>query len=138
VAASTLEDGGNSIVKRFALCSVFCFAVCLFAQAPGQYSGTWKSSATGSGGKLMLSFTETALGAASFSYQDQNVKSKPVSLKKDSDHVDLVFEYSLDGNPLRSRMQGTVSQTAIKGKYQSTTADGSPVDEGTWEVTQQQ
>jgi len=118
------------------LFSTAALFTCLLAQAPGGYSGSWTSNATGGAGKLTLSFTNEALSSATFSFQDQDVITKPISFKKDIDQVEFVFEYTLDGNVLRSRMQGTTSPAAIKGKYKSTTADGvTPVDEGTWEVT---
>ncbi len=118
--------------------ALFTIAILSFltAQVPGAYTGTWSSAANGGGGKLMLTFDAEALSSASFSLQGQDVKTKPISIKKDGDSVEFVFEYTLDGNVLRSKMQGTASPLGVKGKYKSTTADGTtPVDEGTWEVT---
>jgi len=120
---------------RLALFSVAIFSI-LIAQVPGAYTGTWNSAANGGSGKLMMTFEGEALGSASFSIQGQEVKTKPISIKKDGGNVEFVFEYTLEGNVLRSRMQGTTSPLGIKGKYKSTTADETtPVDEGTWEVT---
>ncbi len=121
--------------KRLLFCTAGLIG-CLTAQAPGTYAGSWTSRATASAGKLTLAFTAEALDSATFTYQGQDVKTKPISLIKDGDHVEFVFEYTLDGNVLRSTMQGNVTGKAVAGKYKSASADGTtPVDEGTWEVT---
>ncbi len=123
------------MLKRLLFCTIL-FLACLFAQAPGTYTGTWMSRANGGAGKISLAFSASELESATFTFQDQNVKTKPISLTKDGDHVEFVFEYTLDGNVLRSTMQATVTGKALAGKYKSATADGAtPVDEGTWEVT---
>jgi len=118
--------------------SLLSFALLVFAGATGRYTGTWTSDASGSGGKLAITISGTDLTQASFTFQGQDVKTKPISLKIDGDQVEMSFEYDLDGAVLRSRMTGTLTGKTIKGKYKSANADGSsPVDEGTWEVTQQ-
>lgn len=121
--------------RRLLFCAVGLVG-CIVAQAPGSYAGSWMSRANGGAGKLSLAFTTDALDSATFSYEGQDVKTKPISLTKDGDRVEFVFEYTLDGNVLRSTMQGNVTAKAVAGKYKSATADGTtPVDEGTWEVT---
>lgn len=92
--------------------------------------------ANGGGGKLNISIGDDALTSASFSFEGQDVATKAISLKKISDGVEFVFEYSLADNVLRSTMRGTATPAGIKGTYKSATPDGNPVDEGTWEVTQ--
>ncbi|MDQ6678019.1 MAG: hypothetical protein M3Z09_12045 [Acidobacteriota bacterium] len=125
------------MLKRLAVCFL-PLALLVLAGTAGNYTGTWTSDASGSGGKLMLTFSGTDLTQASFSYQGQDVKTKPVSLKIIGNQVDVIFEYDLNGSVLRSRMTGTLTGKTIKGKYQSANPDGSsPVDEGAWEVTQQ-
>jgi hypothetical protein len=114
------------------------FTLCLAAQAPGQYAGTWASASSGSGGKLAISLTESNLASASFTLQGQETKAKPISFRKTDTDIEFVFEYSLEGTTLISKMQGSVAAKTIKGKYKSTTPDGAtPVDEGTWEVALQ-
>ena len=118
--------------------SALTLILCLSAQAPGSYSGTWSSGSSGSSGKLTLVFGEKGLSASSFTIQGQEVKTKPISSKANGDLVEFTFEYDIDGNLLRSRMEGTIDGHSLKGKYQSSPAGGgSPVDEGTWEVKQQ-
>ena len=117
---------------------VSLFTLCGTAQAPGQYAGTWASSSSGSAGKIALAFTGADLTSASFTMQGQDIKAKPISFRKMETECEFVFEYSIDGNVLRSKMLGTVTAKSIKGKYNSTTPDGTtPVDEGTWEATLQ-
>jgi len=115
-----------------AMLSVFAFA-----QALGNYTGTW-TGASGSGGKIKLTFNGEGLQTASFTLQDQEVKAKPGSFKANGQTVTFTFDYEVDGNPLQSRMQGTITGKTLKGKYESVPAGGgAAVDEGTWEVTQQ-
>ncbi len=125
------------MLRKLTLCLV-TLALLVFADSAGSYTGTWTPDSSGGNGKLTLAIGATELTQASFTYQGQDVKAKPISLNADGDQLDFTFEYDLGGTLLRSRMQGTVTGKTIKGKYKSTTAaDGSSVDEGTWEVTQQ-
>ena len=123
------------MLKRVTI-SILALVTLVAAQAPGNYAGTWAGSS--GGGKLTLGFGDGGLTTASFTYQGQDVKSKPISSKADGNIVEFTFEYDLGGTSLRSSMMGTVDGKSIKGKYKSAPAiGGAPVDEGTWEVTQQ-
>ncbi len=123
------------MVKRFVgLAAALLFS--LAAQAPGMYQGTWASGSSGNSGKLSLAFTDSGLAAASFTLEGQEVVTKPISSKPSESGLDFTFEYDVGGTRLRSRMQGKPEGKTLKGKYQSSPAEGgSPVDEGTWEAT---
>ena len=125
-------------MKKRLTVSTLMLAILVWAQAAGDYKGSWASKLSGSTGKLAFTFQDSGLSAASFSIQGQEVKAALLSSKSDGKTTELTFDYDLDGNNLRTKMQGTVTAHALKGTYQTVpAAGGSPVDEGTWEVTRQ-
>lgn len=75
------------------------------------------------------------MAASSFTYQGQEVKTKPVSVKIEGDRVEVVFAYDFGDAKLHSTMTGTLTGDTMKGKYVSQDAGGQAVDEGAWEVT---
>ncbi len=123
------------MVKRILLLLVA--AVGAFAQAAGTYVGTWNSGTAGTG-KLTLNFTGGKLSAATFTIRGTNVDAKPILSKTDKNSYSFTFAFEIDGNPLRSTMTGTLAEGSMKGSYRTQTeSGGEPLDEGTWEVTQQ-
>lgn len=115
------------------------FAALAYADVTGKFAGTWTSAASGNGGDLRLAITPGASGEwtaqSSFTYQGQEVKTEPLSVKVEGDRVEVVFGYDLADAKLHSTMRGVLSGDKITGKYVSQDADGQAVDEGTWAVT---
>ena len=118
---------------------LLAFSTLLYADVTGSFAGTWASGSSGSGGAIHMTFTPSAAGEwqaqSSFTYQGQEVKTSPVSVKITGDQVVVVFEYDIDGAKLHSTMRGTLTGDTVKGKYVSQDAGGQPMDEGTWEAT---
>ena len=130
-----IEPGTLDVVKRILL--LLMAALSVFAQAAGTYTGTWSSGTAGTG-KLTLNFTGGKLSSATFTIRGTNIDAKPVLSKLDKNSYSFTFAFEIDGNPLRSSMIGTLAEGSMKGSYRTQTESrGEPVDEGTWEVTQQ-
>ena len=73
-----------------------------------------------------------------FTYDGQDIKTKVTAVSVEGAKVKVVYEFSLDGNGLESTITGELKGTTLAGEYHTkSTADGSPVDEGTWKGTAQ-
>ncbi len=118
-------------------------AICLFsavalADVAGTYTGKYEGS--NGGGDISLTLTPSDGGhwdgKASFSMSGGEVKCKIISVKVDGDKVEVVYEFDLDGNALRSTIKGTLKGSTMEGTYETkAVADGSGVDSGTWKAT---
>lgn len=119
--------------------SLVVFVSLLAAEAAGKFTGTWTSSSSGSNGALTIALAPGSSGewtaTSSFTYQGQEVKTLPVSVKVTGDQVEVVFSYDLGDAKLHSDMKATLTGDTLKGKYVSMDASGQPVDEGTWQAT---
>jgi hypothetical protein len=118
------------------------FALVLFAGPEGRYAGTWASDGGANSGKVTMTISPIADGTWPtefvFTFQDQPVKPSRVTTKIDQGHVDILCEEELDGYKLKSKFTGTLKDSVMEGKYQTTAAeDGTQVDSGTWKLTQQ-
>jgi hypothetical protein len=124
---------------RLLALSLVAFLGLLYADVTGKFAGTWTSGSSGSGGALQMTFAPAANGdwtaSSSFTYQGQEVKTVPVSVKITADRVEVVFAYDFGDAKLHSTMTGTLASDTIKGKYVSQDAGGAAVDEGSWQAT---
>ncbi|MCU1261656.1 MAG: hypothetical protein JWO80_4541 [Bryobacterales bacterium] len=115
------------------------FAALVYADVTGKFAGTWTSGASGNGGDLQMAISPGASGEwtarSSFTYQGQEVKTEPLSVKIEGDRVEVVFGYDIGDAKLHSTMRGVLSGEKITGRYVSQDAGGQAVDEGTWAVT---
>jgi hypothetical protein len=113
----------------------FATAVLVLAQnIAGAYKGTWSGS-TG-GGDFHLAVKSATIAEVGFVIEGQEVPCKVVSLKVDGSSIDLVYEFDLQGNKLKSAIKGTLKGKTLEGTYKTTASD-QPVDEGTWKTTAQ-
>ncbi len=101
---------------------------------PGTYKGTWTGAA--GGGDFHLTVTAGGKGEIGFSIDGAEVPSKMVSFKIDGTNLTAVYEFDLQGNKLRSAIQGTLKGKVIEGTYK-TTPPGSDeaADQGTWKTS---
>jgi hypothetical protein len=124
---------------RLLAVAVVAFTALLYADVAGKFAGTWTSGANSNSGDLRMSFTGSGSGdyaaQSSFTYQGQEIKTAPVSVKITGDQVEVVFSFDIEGAKLHSTMRGTLTGDKIKGKYVSQDDGGQPVDEGVWEAT---
>lgn len=110
----------------------------LLGAPAGQYVGTWTSDGGANSGKVNVTLSSSGDGELSFSYQDQLIKPKKVTVKVKEDQVEFICDVELEGLRLKSTFTGTADGKSMSGKYQSASADdGSVLDSGTWKVTQQ-
>jgi hypothetical protein len=110
-------------------------AAVVFAQAiSGSYKGTW-AGANG-GGDFHLTVDGGKAASVGFSIEDQEVPCKILSQKVDGSSIEMVYEFDLQGLKMQSAIKGTLKAKSLEGTYK-TTAEGSPVDEGSWKTTAQ-
>lgn len=122
------------------LAAILCAAVVLMAAdaiTAGKYTGKWQGD-SGAGGEFFLSLSGgsgTWKAEVSFTMSDQNVPCKVTALSVDSGKVHVVYTFDLLGNKLESTIDGERTAGKLIGKYRTrSTADGSAVDQGTWEA----
>ena len=107
----------------------------------GTYKGTYSGSA-GASGDIKVALKQASDGAwkseVTFSFGGGEIKTKVTSVSVEGSKVKIVYEFDLDGNSLESTLKGELKGTTLAGDYHTkSTADGSPVDEGTWTGTAQ-
>ncbi len=106
-------------------------AAALAAQSlsAGKYTGDFRLTlAADAAGKLT---PEVSFGLA-----DQDVKCKVTSFTVEGARLHVVYTFDLQGNALESTIDGDLTGKKLAGKYRTKAlADGSAVDEGSWEVT---
>jgi hypothetical protein len=124
-------------MTRIAGCFVL-FTALLFGVSSGQYAGTWTSNGWAGSGKVNLTLNGTEVSGFSFTYRDQLVQPKKVTVKIAESQVEFILELDLNGLQVKTSFQGAIDGKDISGKYVSTILeDGSALDSGTWKVTQQ-
>jgi hypothetical protein len=121
------------------IASLLCSAVWLSAEpiTAGTYKGKWEgASASGAISVTLTSSDGKWTGAASFGMGGEDVKCTVKSVKVDGSKMTMVYTFDLQGNALQSAIEGEMSGNKLSGKYKTTAADGSTIDEGTWTATQ--
>jgi hypothetical protein len=114
-------------------------AVMLLAVAPGKYAGKWEG-ASGSSGDFKLTLTPAAEGKwtaqVTFAFGGQDVSCKVKSVNVDGEQVAVVYNFELQGFELESSIEGKASGNRLAGTFKTRAlADGSTIDEGTWQTT---
>ncbi len=121
---------------------MLCVALTFILFAAG-FAGTYKGSYSGgANGDISVTLKQADDGAwkseVTFTYDGQDIKTKVTAVSVEGAKVKVVYEFSLDGNGLESTITGELKGTTLAGEYHTkSTADGSPVDEGTWKGTAQ-
>lgn len=123
------------------LCLFCAILFAAFAAAPATYVGDWSASDGDASGSLKIVVLEPGPQArceASFTVGDGSaVKPTVKACKVDADRIEADLQYELDGNKLHSKLQGTVKDGVVKGKYQSFSADDQQSSSGIWKATLQ-
>ncbi len=101
----------------------------------GRYAGKWKGDAEGAGD---LRFNLKQEGAkwvleAVFTFEGSDVPTTTKSVEVNGSAVTFVFSWKVQDVPGQSTLTGELSGDTLKGKYETTGADGSST--GTWSVT---
>ncbi len=130
----------NSIRKSEILAILLC-AASLGAQDslhPGIFKGTWKG-ATGDGEVTMTLKPDSQGGLAAevdLIIAGEAVICKVNSVKVDGEHLEMSYDFEVQGAKLRSESKGTLKGATIDGTYKTLAPDaGAEVDQGTWTVT---
>ena len=115
--------------------AIFVFTAMLaFADIAGSFKGTWTGASAG--GDFHLNVKNPSSAEIGFTLEGQEVPGKIVSLKVDGNSIEVVYEFDLQGVKMQSDAKGTLNGKSLEGTY-TTTADGSPVDQGSWKTTLQ-
>lgn len=117
---------------------LFCVWILLAAAAlaaEGEFAGKWSSAETGSGGDLRIVLAGE--GSLTFTFEGQEVRSKveQVRFEKDSGKFTMRYRFQLGDVELVSVAEGTVKDSKIEGRYQTSSPDGGTVDRGTFQGT---
>jgi hypothetical protein len=115
------------------------FSIILLASPAGTYAGKWIGLNAEGDFKIALLQAEKGEWKAevSFTYGDADIKCKMVSVKVEEDKVELVYDFEIANLHARSTVTGEIQGNKMSGKYHTQAADGSDVDQGTWQVTKQ-
>ena len=101
--------------------------------AEGLWSGMWSSSRNSSGGEIRIKLKPEP--EVTFTINDREVKTKIASQKIAEDSFTLDYDFDLSGYHLRSSLTGSIKGSTGEGTYKTKSlADGSQVDEGTFQV----
>ena len=106
----------------------------------GSYSGKW-TGASGTDGDFHLTVAPDGSGGVRaevmFTIGGQEVKCKVTRSKIEGEKiVELAYEFTLGDVKLESAIAGAKKGTSLAGTYRTkTVADGSLVDEGTWQAS---
>lgn len=116
-------------------------ALFAFAIAPGKYQGKWEGS-SGASGDFKLTLASGAGGGWSsevlFSLGGTDVKCQVKSVTVNESKIRVVYTFDLQGTQLESTIEGEQSGEKLGGTYKTrVVADGSAVDEGSWQTTAQ-
>lgn len=101
----------------------------------GRYAGKWKGDVEGAG-DLRLSLTQEGgkwVLDAVFTFEGSDVPTTTKSVEVNGSAVTFVFSWKVQDVPGQSTVTGELSGDTLKGKYETTGADGSST--GTWNVT---
>lgn len=107
--------------------------------AGGKYTGKWEGTSGGAGDfRMTLTPADGDKWSAdvNFTLGGQEVKCAVKSIAVTDGKLRVVYTFDLQGNILESTVEGELKGKKLGGKYKTrATADGSAVDEGTWETT---
>jgi hypothetical protein len=111
----------------------------LFAISAGKYAGRWEG-ASGASGDFRLTLLPASDGKWNadvvFAFGGQDVKCKVKSVNVDGDQIAVVYTFDLQGFELESAIEGKASGDRLAGTYKTRAlADGSVIDEGTWQTS---
>lgn len=102
----------------------------------GQYKGSWKN-AEASSGDLRITFRrdgEAAWAAeATFTYEGTEFPMRMKSIRVEGAKVEILFEWTVDGNVAHSKTEGVLVDDKVQGTYETGGAAGE--SRGTWSVT---
>jgi hypothetical protein len=126
-------------MRILAAVPLLAFALTLnAADLAGTYKGSWTGGAGANGDfRVVLTPGESDAWKAdvTFTFNGDEVKTKIVSVKAEGSKIEIVYDFDLGGNAIRSTVTGTVKGASLEGTYVSkAVADGSPVDEGTFKA----
>ena len=128
-------------VLKFALLCVLVLMAASAADIAGRYTGEWKSNGGGGNGAFRMSLDSGSGGACklevTFAFSGSDVKTSVRECKLNGSKVDATYDFELVGNQLRSHILGEFKGDGIQGTYQTTSTDGSAVDEGVWNASRQ-
>jgi hypothetical protein len=120
---------------------VMCGALLAASIAPGKYQGKWEGASGASGDfKLTLGAGtgEAWTADVSFSLGGADVKCQVKSLAVNDSKIRVVYTFDLQGTQLESTIEGEQNGEKLGGTYKTrVVADGSAVDEGSWQTTAQ-
>lgn len=120
------------------LFSCLALAAFAFAISAGKYSGTWAGLQNDGTIKIALAPASTKgewAADVSFTLGEQEVKCKTVSIKVDGDKLDLAYEFNIGGLQATSTVVGKFDGAKLEGTYTTKSAEGAPVDQGTFKTT---
>jgi hypothetical protein len=127
--------------RRYALLALLTMTLPLAADplAGGKYTGKWEGTSGGSGDfRMTLTPAEGDKWSVdvNFTLGGQEVKCTVKSTTVADGKLRVVYTFDLQGNVLESTVEGELTGKKLGGKYKTrAVADGSAVDEGTWETT---
>ena len=128
-------------VLKFAFVCLLILMTASAADVAGRYAGAWKSNGGGGEGAFRMSLDSGSGGACklevTFAFSGSDVKTTVRECKLNGSKVDATYDFDLMGNQLRSHIVGELKGDAIQGTYQTTSADGGPVDDGVWNASRQ-
>lgn len=105
-------------------------SACLLLAAD-KFSGKWARSRNDDAGTIDIQLAEPA--AVTFTLRGQQVKTKVLTVKKESSVVEVRYQFDLDGTQLISTLTGRLDADKLEGKYQTTNVEGEGVvDSGTF------
>lgn len=129
----------RSLLAFVILCPAL-LALCpaLLAQtgSAGNYKGKWNGMSASGDFQLKLEQSSGDWKATvQFTFADTAIPTKVKAVAVDGGHIDVTYDFDLAGNKLESHLEGEMKDGLLKGKYKTKAlADGSGVDEGTWEA----
>ncbi|HWZ45865.1 MAG TPA: hypothetical protein VNW97_20500 [Candidatus Saccharimonadales bacterium] len=117
---------------------LFVLSALMPTSPAGSYAGTWTGSSAEGGIKIALSQAAEKgpwKAEVSFSYGDNEIKCKTVSIKVDDGKLDLVYDFEIASIRAQSTVSGEIKGQEISGKFHTLGADGADVDQGTFKVS---
>src|SRR5688572_5358660 len=108
--------------------------ICILFAAGDRFAGDWSSGQNDASGKIDIKLSEPA--AVTFTLQNQEVKTKVLSVKKEAKGVQVRYEFDLEGRKVVSTLTGEILGSKCAGRYQTTPSDSDGiVDSGKFTAT---
>ena len=131
-------------MHRLTLLLLFPLLLLMAADADlaGRYAGEWKSDGAGGGGSFHMTLAPGSEGAwkcdVGFTFGGDEVKTTMRTCKLEQSKLEMVYDFDLQGNGLRSKVTGQWNGKAFEGHYETTAGEGrDAVDQGSWSMTPQ-